>query len=260
MNKLFVSVLLLVISFSSAKICPVNKLVSNIEIKKNYRGLINNKLNVVFHLEKKGDIILGFYYYENIGIDIQLKGKIINDSYEIYEFNYKNNKSAFIKGKLNNSFFTGEWISLSTKKKFPIELEEIEFNIIPLPKSICGKYETNEEQGGCPMTLLILNNKGDLNYILTTINESYKGKISITRELEIENTKIYIKLEGIQWAEYKGDISKDESINEDIQGRPVGIDGLLNENEIIIQNYGNAMNYYVKFQECSQKYIYLIKK
>ena len=250
MFRFFTSILLLIIFFTSVKIWPENNPGSNINIKKNYRGFINNKLEVVFHLEIKKDIISGFYYYENIGIDIKLKGKIINDTYEIYEFDYKNNKSAFIKGKSNNSFFTGEWKSLSTKKIFPIELKEIEFNVISLPESICGKYQSDEEQGGCPMDLFISNNKGDLNYILTIVNESYKGKISISRELEIENTKIYIRLEGIKWAEYKGDISNNKSIDEDIQGCPVGIEGLLNENEIIIQNYGNAMNYYVKFKEC----------
>ena len=40
---------------------------------------------------------------------------------------------------------------------------------------------------------------------------------------------------------------------------PQEISGELNENEIIIQNYGNAMNYYMKLGECDVKYLYLIR-
>ncbi len=36
--------------------------------------------------------------------------------------------------------------------------------------------------------------------------------------------------------------------------RRTGIEGLLKSDEIVIQNYGNSMNYYVKLHECSEKY------
>jgi hypothetical protein len=40
---------------------------------------------------------------------------------------------------------------------------------------------------------------------------------------------------------------------------PIGIDGLFSEKEITIQNYGNAMNYYVKLDDCGEKYIHFNK-
>lgn len=71
---------------------------------------------------------------------------------------------------------------------------------------------------------------------------------------------MYLTLKNIEWSENEG-ISDDggEPIEDDI-GLPQEIQGELYKNEIAIQNYGNSMNYYVKFGECDLKYIHLIKK
>jgi hypothetical protein len=37
------------------------------------------------------------------------------------------------------------------------------------------------------------------------------------------------------------------------------VSGLFNNDTIVIQNYGNAMNQYIVFSECGTKYIELVR-
>lgn len=56
-----------------------------------------------------------------------------------------------------------------------------------------------------------------------------------------------------------GGIDLEVETTEDDLSLPQDIVGVLYENEITIQNYGNAMNYYVQLGACDVKYIHLIK-
>ena len=44
-----------------------------------------------------------------------------------------------------------------------------------------------------------------------------------------------------------------------IEKRKVSIDAYYSPEKITIQNYGNAMNYYVKLYDCGEKYIHFKK-
>jgi len=134
----------------------------------------------------------------------------------------------------------------------------------PTADAIEGHYISSAlEDGaapGCQITLDIV--KRQAQYFYTLISDTtYKGKVSISKSEDGKES--YVTFEGIEWAEYEGDISNDseeEREQKPVMKLPVGIDGQLQDKEIIIQNYGNSMNYYVKLAGCGDKYIRLVKK
>lgn len=129
---------------------------------------------------------------------------------------------------------------------------------------ISGTYKsvsTEEETKSCDLSVKITKIKGHYFYHFNIAGQLLKGKVTIK---ETKGQKeMLIVFEGIEWAEYEGDISKD--IENDDREKPemkipVGVGGNLLGKEITIQNYGNSMNYYVVFAACGQKYIKLIKQ
>lgn len=70
----------------------------------------------------------------------------------------------------------------------------------------------------------------------------------------------YLIFKGIKWAENEGALDEDGEPKVKDLKIPTDIEGLLSESEIQIQNSGNAMNSYVKFYDCGDKYISLTKK
>jgi hypothetical protein len=239
---------------------------SNTEIikdfEKNYVGTINKKTNVIFHLKNLNGEISGFYFYQNKGIDIKLKGKILNNNIILNEFDFFNNKVAEIKLETKGKSIIGQWQNSKTNKIFKIDLQETEKEITDLPKNIEGVYKTLNNEGEtetCNLTIKLTKKNGEYYYNLRSETRNLNGKVSFSRN--IDNNETYIILEGIEWAEYSGDVTNqdDKNYEEKELELPVGIDGLFTENEIIIQNDGNAMNYYVKLNDCGVKYIHLKK-
>jgi hypothetical protein len=230
-----ITLLLFVTSFVFAK---------NIDPKKTYTGNINSKFSVVFELKNTNGILSGFYFYEKKGIDIPLIGTIKNQEVELFELDYLKHKTAKITGILKNNVFTGKWENLASKKSFPIIFKQNNLEITPLPKNIIGIYKikNEEETDKCDLTISISFLKGDYFYNIKAKNYNKKGKVSFSRSL-LEKTN-YIIFEGLTPAEGSGTY----------------VDGLFTNNEITIQNYGNAMNYYVKLAVCSGKYLNLVKK
>ena len=102
----------------------------------------------------------------------------------------------------------------------------------------------------------------------TSLSNVFEMKIDISPphavsiKINEEKNGYYITLESIEWSDYRGMIEYDDDGDEiDKELRlPIGIDGILYEDEIVIQNSGNSMNYYVKLGECDLKYIHLIKE
>lgn len=123
--------------------------------------------------------------------------------------------------------------------------------------SISGSYISKAED--CAISLIISKDKKDYKYIFATQNRTLKGKAVFSKNSSGEK---YISLEGIQWDEYEGDISNEDDSNSDNSKDleiPIGIDALYVKDTLTIQNYGNAMNSYIKISECGLKYIQLIK-
>ena len=234
----------------------INNLTKDFE--KNYTGTINKKINVVFHLKSINGIINGFYFYQEKGIDIKLKGKLLNNKMVLDEFDFFDNKVAQINIETKGKNIFGNWINSKTNKNLKIDLQETEYKIVDLPKSIEGIYKTeiNENEiETCNLTIKITKKNGEYYYNYKSESRNLNGKVSFSRN--IEENEIYIVLEGIEWSEYSGDVSNqdDENYEEKELELPNEIDGLFNENEITIQNSGNAMNYYVKLNDCGKKYI-----
>lgn len=122
-----------------------------------------------------------------------------------------------------------------------------------------GNYTLEQHDVNCKMNLTIYRNNGQFYYRLKTGKQQWKGDVVITPNEKQDG--YYITLKDIEWSEYEGTINFDE---EDIEEQddialPQEVQGVLYENEITIQNTGNAMNYYVKFGDCDLKYIRLVK-
>ncbi|WP_156166815.1 hypothetical protein [Pedobacter sp. BMA] len=143
---------------------------------------------------------------------------------------------------------------------------------LPIPKQIspssgpadeiAGTYNiVNEpvETDKCSMTITISKDAKGYTYTFTSDSRSLKGKLSV--ETTAENNGYYITLEGIEWSEYEGPLD-DEGDPKAKEGLdlPVGVDALLQDHSITLQNYGNSMNYYVKLADCGKKYILLKKQ
>lgn len=134
--------------------------------------------------------------------------------------------------------------------------------VVPVKDQFVGHYVSvsldEGETKSCAITVDIIKKAGKYFYTLTT-DTTYKGSLKISRE----GKDTYVTFEGIPWSEYEGDISQDPEGEETERPEleiPVGIDGQFSGNEINIQNYGNAMNYYVKLGSCGDKFIRLVKR
>lgn len=154
----------------------------------------------------------------------------------------------------------------NSKKNTEVEklAEEVEITEVP---DIEGTYiyESNSDINEKAVLTISENNQGFI-YNLKTSARNVSGKISITDE----DGSTYLTLEGIKWDEYLGDVSKEMDSGSETEDTiqenepeikiPVGIGALLDVNEIVIQNGGNSMNYYVKLGEIDEKYIHFVKQ
>lgn len=116
----------------------------------------------------------------------------------------------------------------------------------------------------CGLTLMISKAQGEYYYEYISDERKVDGKVHLST-----NEDQYFILENMEYAEDYFDISLAEDNEEKqkeydrlkkIGKRQVGIDCYYDDEEIVIQNYGNAMNYYVKLYDCGEKYIHLIKQ
>lgn len=123
-----------------------------------------------------------------------------------------------------------------------------------------GDYILEPADVNCKMELNIYLYEKQFAYRLKTNTRQLHGDVVITPNEKQDG--YYITLKDIEWSEYEGAMN---SVEDDIQEQedivlPQEVQGVLYENEITIQNTGNAMNYYVKFGDCDLKYIRLVKK
>jgi hypothetical protein len=123
---------------------------------------------------------------------------------------------------------------------------------------ISGNYEqTDSTDRGCPISVTIWKSATGYRYKLTNDQKYYTGKVKVEKDADQRTGIIF---EGIPYAEYEGSVSQ---LNDDAERPqpklPVGVGGLLTGDTILIQNYGNAMNYYVQLGGCDAKFISLIK-
>ena len=157
--------------------------------------------------------------------------------------------------------------NLDTIQKEDTASTKISENIKPLEDNskngrtlfeIEGRYEFKKENSNCKMNLTLYYQKNQLKYKLKTQTHEYADDAEI--ELNDAKDGYYITFKNIEWSEYLGGLDNEgEPIDKNLE-IPKSVSGTLYEDEIIIQNYGNSMNYYVVFEECGEKYIELVKK
>jgi len=123
-----------------------------------------------------------------------------------------------------------------------------------------GLYTLADTNSCCKMELRIHRNKKQFNYQLNTATRQWQGDVLLT--VNEKKDGYYITLQGIEWSEYEGVVDPDEPEEElkEETAFPQDVQGVFYYNEITIQNTGNSMNYYVKFDDCDLKYIHLVKK
>ncbi|WP_025142147.1 hypothetical protein [Pedobacter jeongneungensis] len=130
----------------------------------------------------------------------------------------------------------------------------IKKNIFPIE----GKYVIQKDDSSCEISLVLFYKRDQLVYKLTTNTRTLTDKAKI--ELNEAKDGYYLTLTNIEWSENEGALNDEgEPIDPDIT-LPTEVQGLLQKNQITIQNAGNSMNYYVQIGECDAKYIQLIKK
>ncbi|RZK57301.1 MAG: hypothetical protein EOO87_03315 [Pedobacter sp.] len=225
----------------------------------NYVGNINKNLMVVFSLTQSGNKIKGYYFYDKIGVNILLDGEVVNGTIVLLEISEQNKIVAKLMLKPAGDKLTGNWQNLSNKKSLPVYLEKTDKPIPQLPATVLGDYTVNNEEG-CKLTLSVTKSNSGYHFYYKSAERKIKGRVTFSRSLT--DNSVYINLDGIAWAEDSGDVATmdgEEDDSKDDDELPNVVQGLLTGKEIIIQNTGNAMNYYVKLSDCDQKYIHLKK-
>ncbi len=221
--------------------------------RKSFAGKIGKSMDVEFYLERNGDNVSGFYYYKKRGFDIYIYGKIENDSVKIKETDNKGNTTAFITGQFTPKGFLGEWKNAKTNKTYPVNLKQLDYYIGHQPY-IEGEYTAVI---GCDMDISIKKDGLNYTYTLKAGDREESGTVSLSRQREDNKNIIYITFDDFKWADYKGNLMNVEDTDEVPSTDMYGLDGYWYNGNITIQNSGNAMNYYVKIDECDSKYIQL---
>ncbi|WP_299628292.1 hypothetical protein [uncultured Tenacibaculum sp.] len=94
--------------------------------------------------------------------------------------------------------------------------------------------------------------ENQLHYTFTSPKRTFSNTAEIT-----QNNLIIFK--GFEWSEYAGGSIDDGESEEEKEDPPlptkIGTTINFESNEFVIQNYGNAMNYYTKIEEASEKYV-----
>ncbi len=122
--------------------------------------------------------------------------------------------------------------------------------------SILGIWQSNSILNSCNLSLNLYLEHDSLKFILNTISRSLKG--SAILQYNHNMTDILIPLE---WDQYKGDLTSITTKRIE-QPKPQIASFIFDAKEmsLSLQNSGNAMDYYVIFDECDTKYISLSKK
>ena len=96
------------------------------------RGKIGDKLSITMDIQKnnRSTDIIGSYYYDYIGVPINIAGAFNVENIELTERDNKGNITGTFKGKLtSNNDMNGVWINPKTKKETPFTLAETHNNI-----------------------------------------------------------------------------------------------------------------------------------
>lgn len=105
-------------------------------------------------------------------------------------------------------------------------------------KEYTGTYKSKDFKG-CPISLIITSGSDGYHYKIKIKTREKEGRLKILKE----GSDVYLSFVGLIGKKPKKEV-----------------EGQINGNSIVIQNYGNTMNEYLVFSECNNtKYIELSK-
>lgn len=162
--------------------------------------------------------------------------------------------------KLTNMDITPESIIIDKvlAETYFLRVDQSSNRTSELPDNLTGVYTpSGEDSQTCQIELIISKNSNNIyQYVLKEDTKQTQGTISFYGDYDIDR-ELTIELEGYKW-ESAGDISDENETWPDSETR-IGLEGTLKDGEITFMNYGNTMDYYIKFS-CPQKFVILEKK
>ena len=166
-------------------------------------------------------------------------------------------ESLGIKNKTNLQL-KSETIQNDDDNVSAISTKSIEkFTVKEIRNFIVGNYTNDEEGSHCKFKLTLCVKNEKLKYYI----ETEKRKISGIAKMSIEENGSIFIIFPIEWDDYQGDMTQDnyeKYTGEKPQQFDMSFDS--EEKTLYFQNYGNAMNNYIIFDECDEKGISLKMK
>ncbi|MDR2680454.1 MAG: hypothetical protein LBC47_06545 [Tannerella sp.] len=126
---------------------------------------------------------------------------------------------------------------------------------------LAGTYRMDRENCDCEddMTLTLSAENGKYAYRLKTPKQDVSGMANIITDED--NNTVIVKLPEVKWASYKGPVPEGKDVDDMPEQDVFEVSfEFRDDHALVTQNYGNAMNFYVKFAEYECKYIYLSEK
>jgi len=123
---------------------------------------------------------------------------------------------------------------------------------------LLGTYSLDKEFcEDCGMILTIEKEVGKYVYRLTTTKQDVKGLVNVLDE----EHSMSVQLPEIKWADYKEGVKDPDELDQIPSQEVFGINFEYDADTgtLMLQNYGNTLNYFLMFEECDCKYIILKK-
>lgn len=140
-------------------------------------------------------------------------------------------------------------LSCEGKTAKPIIVENAK--ILKEIDTISGIYEivayTDTIAPSCGLRIAINRNGEEYSYHIVSTERDVKGKLSFFRNTG--SNELGLEFTGLPYDSY------DERFNDHPD-----VSGVLANDTLIFQTYGNSMNEYTKLGECGDKYIALVRK
>lgn len=134
MKEIFYNLTLLVLLLTFACKKEAKEIKPNFDFIKTYAGKIDNKYPLHLKLKSENGKINGQYFYDKLGVDIQIKGVITKDSLvTLNEFDKKGNQTGLWTGKfINENKISGTWSKPNgnSVKDFTLILTSDNFEIV----------------------------------------------------------------------------------------------------------------------------------
>jgi hypothetical protein len=180
--------------------CSENQTVN--DFTKTFEGKIGDEYEIVAKIKLSKNQLEGVYFYEEIGVDLIIKGSVDTEGILILnEFDSNGNQTGVFKGNFSNTGISGNWSKPDGSKSKAFYLKESEIDYDSMSKSLSSKNLDNSKVEFPPSDF-----RGSW---------SDEGDVSANSRLELEINQIADKIEGsitfYKWDE-NGDIKESSGL------------------------------------------------